>query len=843
MTIEAEKGLRPAEKRQRTRFVNYDAPAGGWGSVKSLMRSLGRERDVFTGPLLLSRQNKPDGFTCVSCAWAKPDHPHIFEFCENGAKATTWEVTTRRAEPEFFAAHTVAELETWPDHDLEELGRLTRPMRWDAASDRYLPVAWDDAFREIGQEIRALDPDAVVFYASGRASLETSYMYQLFARMVGTNNLPDSSNMCHETTSVALKESIGDPVGTVTLEDFRQTDCIFFFGQNVGGNSPRMLHDLQAASRRGVPIVTFNPLRERGLVAFTNPQSPKEMLSGSQTRISSQYHQVKAGGDLAAIMGICKALIAADDAALKTGGPRVLDADFIADHTTGFEAFAEMARTSDWADIERGSGLTRGALEAAASAYAAADRTIGVYGMGLTQHRNGVETVQMVVNLLLLRGNIGKPGAGVCPVRGHSNVQGQRTVGITEKPELAPLDKLAELYNFEPPRKKGLNTVEACEAIIAGEVKAFIGLGGNFIRAVPETEAMEAAWRKLRLTVQIATKLNRNHVIHGQISYVLPCLGRIEIDRQPSGQQSVTTEDSTACIHGSRGMAPPASPDLLSEARIVAEMAKAALGSASGVDWDGWADDYSRVRDAIARTYPEDFHDLNARMWRPGGFHRTIAARERRWKTAAGKALFIAPRTLAEDPDVAEDRHDLLRLTTLRSNDQFNTTIYGYDDRFRGIHGTRMIVLMNRNDIDRMGLKEGDIVSLTTEADDGLHREVTGLRVTVYDIPEGCVGGYYPECNPLIPLWHHAERAKVPAAKSIPVRVRKVAQDSEIGAVRKLSPAEGDVLAEIAADAGMAGRAVGALGLRIVRRNPWRAAIGAIGLGLLAGLALSRRRR
>ncbi|HEY1300929.1 MAG TPA: FdhF/YdeP family oxidoreductase, partial [Stellaceae bacterium] len=704
MAIDIEESAPPAKGRGWW-FRRYDWPSGGWGSVRSLAKSLSRERVLASSSPALMRQNKPEGFACVSCAWAKPAEPHLFEFCENGAKATAWEITTRRVGDDFFAAHTLRELEGWADHDLEELGRLTRPLRWDAQSDKYVPVDWADAFAAIGAELQALDPKQVVFYTSGRASLEAAYMYQLFARLYGTNNLPDSSNMCHESTSVALPESIGVPVGTVTLADFGETDCIFFFGQNVGSNSPRMLHDLQDARRRGVPIVTFNPLRERGLVEFTNPQAPGEMLTGSTTQISTQYHQLKAGGDKAAIAGLCKVLLDWDDAAKAAGRPAVLDHAFIDEHTHGFDEFADWLRGASWADIEARSGLTRTAIEAAAAVYAKAEAVIGIYGMGLTQHRTGVENVQMLVNLMLLRGNIGKPGAGLCPVRGHSNVQGQRTVGITEKPELAPLDKLAEQFGFAPPRDKGRNTVETCEGVLNGEVRGFIGLGGNFVRAVPEREAIEKAWRKLRLTVQIATKLNRSHLIHGEVSYLLPCLGRIELDRQASGPQAVTMEDSTACVHGSLGLQPPASAELLSEPAIVAGLAKATLAPNPKIEWDAWTGDYGLVRDAIAATYPEDFHDLSARMWTPGGFHRPLAARHREWKTKTGKANFITPKGFSEDPDTAGNGdRGVLQLITLRSNDQFNTTVYGYHDRFRGVHGTRMVVLMNRNDIDRLGL-------------------------------------------------------------------------------------------------------------------------------------------
>jgi molybdopterin-dependent oxidoreductase alpha subunit len=749
---------------------SYDHPSGGWGSVRSLAQTLTRDHVPFRGPRVLLKQNKPDGFMCVSCAWAKPADPRIFEFCENGAKATTWEITHKRVTPEFFAEHTVTRLESWDDHHLEMAGRLTHPMRYDAASDKYVPVRWEDAFREIGQELRALDPDSAVFYTSGRASLEAAFMYGLFARAYGHNNLPDSSNMCHETTSAALPESIGVPVGTCTLDDFAKTDCIFFFGQNVGTSSPRMLHQLQDASKRGVPIVTFNPLRERGLVEFTNPQSPAEMLSGSSTRITSQYHQVRSGGDTAAMMGIAKALLALEKKA--DAAETVVDRAFIREHTHGFDEFAAAVEGTSWPDIERRSGLTRGALEAAAYVYAHAKSVMFIYGMGLTQHEKGAETVQTLVNLALMRGNIGRPGAGMCPVRGHSNVQGQRTVGITEKPGMVPADKIKSLFGIDVPQKKGVNIVEACERIIDGSVRAMVMLGGNLVQSVPDHGRVRPAWRKLRLTVNILTKLNRSALIHGEVSYILPCLGRIEVDEQASGRQAVAMEDSTGCMHGSRGQATPASPHLLSEPKIIAELAKAAAPSKSTIPWDDWVADYSKVRDAIAAAYPDIFHDFNARMWKPGGFHRPLAARERKWKTKTGKANFIVPKSLATDIDTPPEERDIVQLITLRSNGQFNTTIYSYNDRFRGIYGSRHVVLMHANDIDRFGLKEGSVVTLSTAADDGVDRKVAGLRVVRYDLPEGCIAGYYPECNPLLPLWHHEEKSKTPAAKSIPVRIR-----------------------------------------------------------------------
>ncbi|GKS97535.1 FdhF/YdeP family oxidoreductase [Acidovorax sp. SUPP2825] len=755
--------------------VEHDPPSsGGWGSVRAVAGTLLRDRPGVTVIKALALQNKHDGFTCSSCAWAKPLHPHPAEFCENGAKATSWELTDRRLDAAFFDSHPLAELAGWTDHALEAGGRLTVPLRYDAGRDRYVEVSWQEAFDGIGRELKALQPDAVVFYASGRASLETSYLWQLFARLYGTNNLPDSSNMCHESTSVGLKKSIGSPVGTVDLDDFDQCDAIFFFGQNVGVSSPRMLHPLQDARRRGVPIVTFNPLRESGLVAFNNPQSPVDMLTPGSTAISTQYLQVRPGGDIAALTGLCKFVIEADDAALASGGPRAIDAGFVAEHTQGYDELAQAMRAASWADIESDSGLSRSALEEAARTYLAAERVIGIYGMGLTQHREGVLNVQMLANLLLLRGNVGKPGAGLCPVRGHSNVQGQRTVGITEKPELAPLDQLASQFQFEPPRKKGLDTVAACRGILDGSVRAFLGLGGNFVRAVPETALIEGAWRRMRLTVQIATKLNRSHVMHGEVAYLLPCLGRVEIDRQAGGEQTVSTEDSTGFMHPSRGVAEPAAATLRSELSIVAGIAQATLAPNACVPWAGWTDDYARVRDAIALTFPRIFHDFNRRLAVPGGFARPIAARHRVWETDSGRAAFVAPGGLQADPDQVPTPVDgeVLRLFTIRSDDQFNTTIYSLNDRFRRIEGTRQVLLMNAHDIERLGLQAGARVTARTQwRQDDVRREVSGLTVVAYDLPRGAVAGYYPELNPLMPLDHHARESHVPAAKSIPVRL------------------------------------------------------------------------
>ncbi|WP_354319298.1 FdhF/YdeP family oxidoreductase [Pseudacidovorax sp. 1753] len=744
--------------------------AGGWQSLKAVARYTLEEGNVAQITRALLQQNKTDGFACVSCAWAKPAEPRVAEFCENGAKATAWELTARRLSPDFFDAHPVSALRGWSDHELEAGGRLTAPIRYDRATDRYVEVSWDEAIADIAARLRSLraeDPKSAVFYASGRASLETSYAWQLFARVYGNNNLPDSSNMCHESTSVALPQSIGVPIGTVHLEDFAQADCLLFVGQNPGVNSPRMLHPIKEARDRGVPIISFNPLRESGLVRFIDPQSPVQMLTPASTTVSTQYLQVKVGGDLAALTGVAKALLAAAAA-----GGQGLDREFIAEHTRGFDEFAAWVTQQSWEDIERESGLARAALERVAAVVGGAKSVIAVYGMGLTQHRLGVKNVQMLCNLLLMGGHIGRPGAGICPVRGHSNVQGQRTVGITEKPELAPLDQLARQYAFEPPRDKGLDTVGACQGVLDGSVRAMLSLGGNLLRSVPDNTRLEPAWSRLALTVHVATKLNHTHLVPGEASYLLPCIGRIEIDRQAGREQRVSMEDSTGFIHASQGVAEPADERLRSELAIVSALAQAAVGDVAQVPWAEWREDYARVRAAIEATYPQIFHGFESRFVQPGGFPKPNAARQREWKTSTGKANFIVPGSLVADPDAPGHPPQTLRLMTMRSDDQFNTTIYSLDDRFRDVSGTRDVLFMNEADIARRGLQPGQRIDVRTAADDGVVREVRGLTVRAYDIPEGCVAGYYPECNPLVPLWHHAEGSHVPAYKSVPILVQ-----------------------------------------------------------------------
>ena len=757
------------DTRDSDDVVQYTGSAGGWGSLEGMAKVFARELSTPGTLQTLRRQNKPEGFMCSSCAWGKPKKPNTFEFCENGAKATIWDLTRDRCTPAFFADHSVTELGGWADYDLEMVGRLTAPLRYDAATDHYVACSWDEAFQGIAAGLKPLDPKSVIFYASGKASLETSYLYALLARAYGNNNLPDSSNMCHETTSVALKKVIGSPVGTCTLDDFEHCDAILYFGQNPGTNSPRFLHPLQDAVKRGCKIIVFNPVRETALLRFVDPQNPIQMLTQHPTAMSHMYLQVRPGGDIAAVIGVAKHVLALDEAARAAGRPSLLDYAFIDQHTTGWDAFRDTVHATTWDDIERNSGLKRHDLEAVAAVYAAAKNVIAVYGMGLTQHVHGSQSIQMVVNLMLMRGNIGRQGAGMSPVRGHSNVQGQRTVGISEKPELVPLDKIAAQFGFEPPRDQGHTTVEACEGIKDGSVKAFVSLGGNFVRAVPDRDVMEPAWREQDLTVYIATKLNRSHLVHGKASYILPCLARPEEDIQAAGPQSVSIEDSFSHIYGSVGKRSPASDTLLSELAIVAGIAKALLPANPKMPWDAWTADYALVRDAIAETYPEQFHDFNARMWDAGGFYRGNKARERIWQTESGKAEFTDPTVLSAlgIGDAAGRFH----LITMRSNDQFNTTIYGLDDRLRGIKGSRTVLLINPRDMARQQLSAGDVVRLVGDAGDNMRRVVEGLTVTPFDLPDGCLGGYYPEMNPLVPLWYHDEASKTPASKGVPVRI------------------------------------------------------------------------
>jgi molybdopterin-dependent oxidoreductase alpha subunit len=722
--------------------------------------------DVDEAPLLLYRTNKPTGFDCPGCAWPDNEHTSTFQFCENGAKAVTWEATKKRVTPEFFATHTVSALLEWTDYDLENEGRLTHPLAYDEASDSYRPIGWDEAFERIGETLRAIpDPNMVEFYTSGRASNEAAFLYQLFGREYGTNNFPDCSNMCHEATSVGLPLSIGIGKGTVSLADFEHCELIIAMGHNPGTNHPRMMGTLHEASRRGVPIIVFNPLRERALERFTDPQNPVEMATFGSTRIASSYYQVKVGGDAAALQGIMKALIDLDDAARADG--TVLDHEFIATHTHGYEAFAADLRNTPWSAIEAASGLSHDALASVAEAYAGSKATILTYGMGITQHSKGTSTVQQIANLLLLRGNFGKPGAGICPLRGHSNVQGDRTVGVTEKPNAALLTAIEDVFGFKPPPAHGHDAVAAMQAIIAGKSKALVCLGGNLAVALPDPGQCYRAMRTLDLAVHIATKLNRSHLLVGKQSFILPCLGRTEQDIQTAGPQSITVEDSMSMVHASAGKLRPASEYLRSEPAIVAGMANAALPD-SKIPWLELIADYDRIRDGIEAVFP-DFKDFNGRIRIPGGFRLPLPPTMRVWKTASGKAEFIPFAGLAED--VESVAADVLKLTTIRSHDQYNTTIYGLDDRYRGVFGRRDVLFINEADLAARNLEHGDLIDVETALSLDNRLRLVGLTAVAYDIAKGSVAAYYPEANALVPLRYHDPQSGTPSYKSVPVRI------------------------------------------------------------------------
>ncbi|AVT13686.1 FdhF/YdeP family oxidoreductase [Paracidovorax avenae] len=746
----------------------YKGPAGGWGALNSVKNTLLRQDIPLKGAKTLLSANQPDGFDCPGCAWPDRNHASTFEFCENGAKAVAAEATARRAGPELFARHTVAELAAQSDFWLEDQGRLTHPMVYDAASDHYVPIAWDDAFALIARHLNALpDPDQAIFYTSGRASNEAAFLYQLFVREYGTNNFPDCSNMCHEPSGSAMRPQIGVGKGTVTLQDFEQADAIFIFGQNPGTNHPRMLGELREAHKRGAQIVSFNPLRERGLERFADPQSKMEMATLGSTPISTHYFQVRVGGDLAVVKGMMKHLVEAED---REGG--VLDHAFIQEHTTGVEALLADLRAESWALIEQESGLSEAQIRAAAEVYRQARSVIACWGMGITQHMHSVATIQMIVNWLLLRGNIGRPGAGPCPVRGHSNVQGDRTMGIWEKPPAALLDRLQEVFGFEPPREPGVDTVEAIQAMLDGKARVFFALGGNFAAATPDTYETWKALQRCDLTVHVTTKLNRSHIVHGREALILPCLGRTEIDMQAGGPQGVTVEDSMSMVHISVGINPPASEHLLSEPAIVARLAAATLGARSRVPWLWLIEDYARIRDKIEQVF-SDFKDFNQRIAVPGGFRLRNTASERIWNTAAHKAVFVA-HPVPQDTPVHQARARtrdtvVFTLLTTRSHDQYNTTIYGHDDRYRGVYGQRRVVFIHPEDIRALGMKDGDWVDIQTVWSDGQERRADRFKLVGYDIPRGNLAAYYPETNPLVPLSSVALNAGTPTSKSIPV--------------------------------------------------------------------------
>ncbi|MEE1930525.1 FdhF/YdeP family oxidoreductase [Streptomyces sp. TRM 70351] len=730
--------------------------AAGLPAVGHALRAAHREMGVRRTALTLARVNQEDGFDCPGCAWPEPERRHAAEFCENGVKAVAEEATRARVTPAFFARHPVGDLAGRSGYWLGKQGRLTHPVYLAEGADRYEPVSWERAFDIVARELHGLaSPDEAVFYTSGRTSNEAAFLYQLFAREFGTNNLPDCSNMCHESSGAALTETLGVGKGSVSLADLHQADLVIVAGQNPGTNHPRMLSALERAKRGGARIVTVNPLPEAGTERFRNPQTLRG-LAGAGTPLTDLFLQIRIGGDQALFRMLGRLVIEA-------GG---VDEEFVAAHTDGYDAFAAAAREATWEETLRATGLARADVERAARMVLDSRRTVVCWAMGLTQHRHAVATIREVVNLLLLRGAVGRPGAGVCPVRGHSNVQGDRTMGIVERPAPAFLDALQHEFGFAPPRAHGLDTVEAIRALRDGRAHVFFALGGNFVAASPDTHVTEDAMRRARLTVHVSTKLNRSHVVTGARALILPTLGRTERDVRAGGEQFVTVEDSMGVVHASRGRLAPASPALLSEPAIVARLARRVLGAASRTPWEEFEADYGTVRDRIARVIP-GFEDFGARVARPGGFVLPHPPRdERRFPTATGKARFTA--APVHHPHLPEGR---LLLQTLRSHDQYNTTVYGLDDRYRGIRGGRRVVLVHPEDARELGLPDGSRADLTSEWHDGTERTAPGFRVVHYPTARGCAAAYFPETNVLVPLDATAETSNTPASKSVVIRL------------------------------------------------------------------------
>jgi molybdopterin-dependent oxidoreductase alpha subunit len=742
--------------------------AGGIPAVLSAAKYTFGEMGVVRGTRTLLQLNQKQGVDCPGCAWPEPDGERShFEFCEEGAKHVADEATTKRVTPEFFQKWSVLELSQQSDYWLNQQGRITHPMWLRAGADRYEAINWTEAFALIANELNSLaSPDEAIFYTSGRTSNEAAFLYQLLVRQFGTNNLPDCSNMCHESSGTGMKEVLGFGKGTVTLEDFDLADAIFVIGQNPGTNHPRMLTSLLHAKRRGCRIVHINPLPETGLARFTHPQEVWTWL-GKGTTLADLFLQVRINGDVALLKGIMKEVLDAED---RRPG-QVLNREFIQQRSSGFEDFAATLRKAHWGDILDQSGVTKVKIEDAARIFIESERVIFCWAMGLTQHKNAVANIQEIVNLMLLRGQMGKPGAGLCPVRGHSNVQGDRTMGIWEQPSQDFLDKLGDEFRFAPPRQHGLDTVHAISAMHSGEAKVFFALGGNFLSATPDTEYTAEALRRCRLTAHVSTKLNRAHLITGKQALILPCLGRTEVDEQESGPQFITTENSMAVVEGWQGRLPPASEHLLSEPAIVVGLGKAVLGSRSSVDWDGLLGNYDRIRDHIEHVVP-GFDDYNQRARQSGGFYLPNPIRKLEFKTDDGRAHF----TVHDLP-----RHDLkpgqFLMMTMRSHDQFNTTIYGFDDRYRGIKNGRRVVFLNGDDIRFDGLRDGQIVDLVSHFE-GEERVARHFRIVAYSIPRRCAATYFPETNVLVPLRSFADKSNTPVSKSVVISVRP-ADDSE----------------------------------------------------------------
>jgi molybdopterin-dependent oxidoreductase alpha subunit len=722
--------------------------AGGVPAVVSTTRYMFREAGLVRGLKVLRAVNQPDGFDCPSCAWPDPEHRSVAEFCENGARAVLDEATTKRVTPEFFARHSVAELLEKSDAWLNAQGRITHPMLLDPGDDHYRPVSWDDAFALLGEELRALgSPDQAAFYTSGRTSNEAAFLYQLFARHFGTNNLPDCSNMCHESSGRGMLEVIGVGKGTVRLEDFEHADLIICVGQNPGTNHPRMLSTLREAKLRGATLIAINPLREAGLLAFSHPQKPADLAGG--VALTDLYLQVRIGADIALLKAIMKLVLEAG----------AVDRGFIDQHTEGYAELVTDLGQYSLAALVDASGVPEDQVRAAAQAVARSKSTIICWAMGLTQHQHAVGNIQEVINLLLMRGMFGKPGAGACPVRGHSNVQGDRTMGIIERPPVWAR-ALGERFGFDAPTEHGHDVVGTIMAMRDGALGVFFALGGNFLSATPDTELTAWALRRCRVTAHVSTKLNRAHLVTGRRALILPCLGRTEAD--PAG--FVTVEDSMSAVHASNGKLPPASDVLLSEAAIVARLARATLGPESRVDWERFGRDYDAVRDLISETIP-GFANFNARVREPRGFYLPNTVRTLDFAALGGRARF----TRIPLPELALEPDQLL-LMTIRSHDQFNTTVYDLNDRYRGVHGHRHVLFMNAADIEARGLAAGDKVVITSHFQ-GEKRRAAGFTVLGYDIPRACAAAYFPEANALVPLGQFAEKSRTPASKSVVITV------------------------------------------------------------------------
>ncbi|KNH14959.1 hypothetical protein ACU18_17900 [Arthrobacter sp. ZBG10] len=743
-------------------------------ALKISLQQMGPLRSVQT----LLAVNQVDGFDCMGCAWPEHEKRNAAEFCENGAKAVAEEGTRRRVTPEFFAQHSIASLKERDDYWLGQQGRLTHPMFLDAGATHYRPIAWDEAYDLVAQELRDMDnPDQAVFYTSGRTSNEAAFAYQLLVRGLGTNNLPDCSNMCHESSGSALVETIGIGKGSVSLHDLETASLIFVAGQNPGTNHPRMLSALEKAKKNGAYIISVNPLPEAGLLHFENPQHVSGMVKGIQ--LTDDFLQIRAGGDQALFQGLGKYLLEAEAQGRNTPGlSTVLDHGFINDHTVGLDDYLRYLEKAEWDDIVEATGLTLEQIHAAGERLLASSATIVCWAMGLTQHKHSVPTLKDVVNVLLLQGNIGKPGAGVCPVRGHSNVQGDRTMGIFEKMPEAFHDRLDHEFGFRSPREHGFDTVAAIRAMRDGKVRVFVGMGGNFVRAAPDSEVTEQALANTRLTVQISTKLNHSHVSTGQRALILPTLGRTEKDTQATGDQRVTVEDSMSAVHASRGRIKPASEHLHSEVAIVCNLAAKLFTDSNNIPlpntpkaaWLSLRDDYTLIRKHIEAVF-DGFEDFEARIQHPGGFVLPHPPRDaRKFDTASGKAHFTGNEL--EYLKVPEGR---LILQTLRSHDQYNTTIYGKDDRYRGIHGGRRVVLVNENDITELGFADGEMVHLISEFQ-GIERRAENFRIVSYSTPKGCAAAYYPETNVLVPLESVADTSGTPTSKSVVVRLERAGQ-------------------------------------------------------------------